>query len=68
MRVIGGKFKGKKLIEPKDKIYANGGRVLNFTSLSDDFLKARNEVHQSIKKLNWNGGFYRKDIGFKVID
>ena len=52
----------------KDKIYANGGRVLNFISLSDDFLKARNEVHQSIKKLNWNGGFYRKDIGYKVID
>ena len=52
----------------KDKIYSNGGRVLNFISLSDDFLKARNEVHQSIKKLNWNGGFYRKDIGFRVID
>ncbi|MDC3372997.1 phosphoribosylamine--glycine ligase [Candidatus Pelagibacter sp.] len=52
----------------KDKIYANGGRVLNFISLSDDFLKARNDVHKSIEKLNWNGGFYRKDIGFKVID
>ena len=51
-----------------DKIYATGGRVLNFISLSDDFLKARDEVHQCIKKLDWNGGFYRKDIGFKVID
>ena len=51
-----------------DKIYATGGRVLNFISLSDDFLQARNEVHQCIKKLNWNGGFYRRDIGFKVID
>jgi phosphoribosylamine---glycine ligase len=51
-----------------DKIYATGGRVLNFISLSNDFLKARDEVHQCIKKLNWNGGFYRGDIGFKVID
>jgi len=51
-----------------DKIYAIGGRVLNFISLSDDFLKARDEVHQCIKKLDWNGGFYRRDIGFKVID
>ena len=51
-----------------NKIYATGGRVLNFISLSNDFLQARNEVHQSIKKLNWNGGFYRRDIGFKVID
>ena len=51
-----------------NKIYATGGRVLNFISLSDDFLKARDEVHQCIKKLDWNGGFYRGDIGFKVID
>jgi len=51
-----------------NKIYASGGRVLNFISLSDDFLQARDEVHQCIKKLNWNGGFYRRDIGFKVID
>jgi phosphoribosylamine--glycine ligase len=52
----------------KDKIYATGGRVLNFTSISDDFLQARDKVHENIKKLNWNGGFYRRDIGFKVID
>ena len=51
-----------------NKIYAIGGRVLNFISLSNDLLQARNQVHQSIKKLDWNGGFYRKDIGFKVID
>ena len=51
-----------------DKIYATGGRVLNFISLSDNFLKARDEVHQCLKKLDWSGGFYRKDIGFKVIN
>ncbi len=51
-----------------NKIYATGGRVLNFISLSDNFLKARNEIHQCIKKLDWNGGFHRRDIGFKVID
>jgi phosphoribosylamine--glycine ligase len=51
-----------------DKIYSAGGRVLNFISLSNDFLKARNQVHQSIEKLEWDGGFYRRDIGFRVID
>jgi phosphoribosylamine--glycine ligase len=50
------------------KIYATGGRVLNFISLSDDFLQAREKIHKCIKKLNWSGGFYRRDIGFKVID
>ena len=51
-----------------DEFFATGGRVLNFISLSDDFLKARNEVHQCIEKLDWDGGFYRRDIGFKVIN
>ncbi|WP_435096268.1 phosphoribosylamine--glycine ligase [Candidatus Pelagibacter bacterium nBUS_27] len=51
-----------------NKIYATGGRVLNFVSLSDNFLQARDEVHQCIKKLDWYGGFHRRDIGFKVID
>ena len=51
-----------------DKIYATGGRVLNFISLSDDFLQARDKVHKCITKLDWSGGFYRRDIGFKVID
>ena len=51
-----------------DKCFATGGRVLNFIALSDDFLQARNEVHQYIKRLGWDGGFYRRDIGFKVID
>jgi phosphoribosylamine--glycine ligase len=51
-----------------DNFFATGGRVLSFISLSDDFLKARNEVHQCIEKLDWNGGFYRRDIGYKVIN
>jgi phosphoribosylamine---glycine ligase len=51
-----------------EKIYAIGGRVLNFISLSDDFLQARDDIHQCIKKLDWDGGFYRGDIGFKVIN
>jgi len=54
--------------EDQGKIYAVGGRVLNFVSLSDDFLKSRSQTHQLIKSLNWDGGFFRKDIGHKVIN
>jgi len=50
-----------------DKIYAIGGRVLNFVSISDDYLVSRNESINQIKKLNWKNGFYRSDIGYKVI-
>ena len=50
------------------KIYAVGGRVLNFVSLSEDFSEARKNVINKINILNWKEGFYRKDIGYKVID
>ena len=51
-----------------DKIYAIGGRVLNFVCLSENFSLARIKIIDSIKSLNWNDGFYRKDIAYKVID
>jgi len=51
----------------QNKIYSNGGRVLNFVVLSDSFKSSRIKAIQLIKKLNWTNGFYRKDIGFKVI-
>ena len=51
-----------------DKILASGGRVLNFVSVSDNYLDCRNEAIHLIEKLNWKNGFYRSDIGFKVID
>ncbi len=55
-------------VENNGNIYAVGGRVLNFISLSDDFSTARKNVFRNLEKLNWSGGFYRKDIGYKVID
>jgi len=51
-----------------NKIISIGGRVLNFVSLSDNFKEARKNVIDNINILNWDKGFYRKDIGYKVID
>ena len=50
------------------KIISNGGRVLNITSTGNNFLKIRKRIVTIIKKLNWKDGFYRKDIGWKVIN
>ena len=49
------------------KLLSNGGRVLNVTSTGKNFLTIRNKIIKIIKKLNWRTGFYRKDIGWKVI-
>ena len=51
-----------------NKIYALGGRVLSLVCLSKSFSEARTNVINSINSLDWDGGFYRKDIGYKVID
>ena len=55
-------------IEKKNKIFSNGGRVLNFVVKSRDFESCRNQALKLIEKIDWNEGFYRRDIGFKVIN
>ena len=55
-------------INNENRVFAVGGRVLNFISLSENLNLAREKVINKIDKLNWDEGFYRKDIGYKVID
>ena len=57
---------GTKIIN--DQLKSNGGRVLNMTSIGKNFLQIRKKILTNIKKLKWNAGFYRKDIGWKVIN
>ena len=54
-------------IKKDQGFFSNGGRVLNFVSTSLNLLKSRSQVLKTIKNLNWQNGFYRKDIGYKVI-
>ena len=53
--------------EKNGKIYSNGGRVLNVTSMSDNLINARDKLLQNVKKIDWPDSFYRKDIGWKFI-
>ena len=53
--------------EKNSKIYSNGGRVLNFVIKSEEFKKSRDRAIHLIDKINWENGFFRKDIGYKVI-
>ena len=56
---------GTKLIN--NNIISNGGRVLNVTSTGKSFIKIRSRIFKLIKKINWKYGFFRKDIGWRVI-
>ena len=48
--------------------FSNGGRVLNITSTGNNYLKYKEKIIKIIKKLNWKDGFFRKDIGWKMIN
>jgi phosphoribosylamine--glycine ligase len=56
---------GTKIVN--NTIVSNGGRVLNIVTRSDDFKSARESSLELLKEINWDNGFYRKDIGYKVI-
>jgi len=51
-----------------DQLKSNGGRVLNITSVGTDFLNIRKKIIKIIKNINWKGGFFRRDIGWKIIN
>ena len=56
---------GTKIIN--DLIVSNGGRVLNIVTRSNNFKSARESSLKLLEEINWENGFYRKDIGYKVI-
>ena len=53
--------------EKNGKIFSRSGRVLNITSLSRHLEEARNKSLDNLNKINWPDGFFRKDIGWKII-
>lgn len=75
---------GQEIILPKDeidtkifhagtkaidgKITNNGGRVLCITALGRDTKEAQKRAYDLVKKVEWNGSYYRTDIGFKAIN
>ena len=51
-----------------NKFLSIGGRVLNVTVIGRSYVKIRKKIISILNRLNWKYGFYRKDIGWKVIN
>ena len=49
------------------KIVASGGRVLNVTARGATLSEARNRAYAMVDQIDWSGGFYRTDIGWRVL-
>ena len=49
-----------------DRILTNGGRVLAITSFGNNIDEALNKSFKNAEKINFEGKYYRKDIGFDL--
>ena len=45
----------------------NGGRVLCVTALGESIGRAQNAAYASLKKIHWQGAYWRDDIGYKAL-
>ncbi len=50
-----------------DRILADGGRVLGVTGLGDSFEGAIANAYAAIDKIRFEGMYYRRDIGYRVM-
>ncbi len=48
-------------------ILASGGRVLNVTARGDTLQEARDRAYAMVEAIDWPGGFYRNDIGWRAL-
>ncbi len=54
--------------EKNGHIVNSGGRVLGITALGETVQEAQQTVYKALKNLDWDGGFYRRDIGYRAIE
>ncbi|GGA76923.1 phosphoribosylamine--glycine ligase [Brucella endophytica] len=50
------------------QLVANGGRVLNVTATGKSVLDAQEKAYAAVKAIDWPGGFYRSDIGWRAVE
>ena len=49
--------------DKNENLISNGGRVLSITSIGDNVQDCREKAYDVVEAINWEQGFYRKDIG-----
>ena len=50
-----------------ERILADGGRVLGVTARGQDIREAQSRAYAAIDQIDWPGGFYRRDIGWRAL-
>jgi len=57
-------------VETRDRvrILADGGRVLGVTAKGCDIREAQARAYAAVDKIDWPGGFCRRDIGWRAVE
>jgi phosphoribosylamine---glycine ligase len=50
-----------------NRILADGGRVLGVTARGRDIREAQTRAYTAVDKIDWPGGFCRRDIGWRAV-
>ena len=50
-----------------DETLSNGGRVLNITARGATLAEAREKAYAAVGRIDWPGGFCRRDIGWRAL-
>ncbi len=50
-----------------DRLLAAGGRVLSVTARGKTVSEAQQRAYEAVRRIDWPGGFYRTDIGWRAI-
>lgn len=54
--------------DDSENIVSRGGRVLGVCSLGDTVRDAQHAAYRAVDKIDWPGGFCRRDIGWRAIE
>ncbi|KAK1578343.1 hypothetical protein Q3G72_029513 [Acer saccharum] len=60
-------FHAGTALDSDGNFIATGGRVLGVTATGKDLAEARDRAYQAVQEINWSGGFYRRDIGWRAL-
>lgn len=60
-------FHAGTALDSNGNLIATGGRVLGVTAKGKDLEEARDRAYQAVEQVNWPGGFFRRDIGWRAL-
>jgi len=67
VEVAGAKVFHAGTAEKEGAIVNAGGRVLGVTAVAPSVKEAQATVYGALEQLQWPGGFYRRDIGYRAV-